>query len=420
MTDLPGRIKEAVTASVRDVQPRRDLLGAVYARYRRGRLVRVAIGAAAAMVALAGALTLAAGLWQSARGPVTGRHHAHAALFPGGGRVLLASGGTLRWVYADGRTQWIRGSFDGASVTAGEILAWKYTGAGAGYYTMALDGSHQRQVLPMTWSPRLSVIQAQLSPDRSLLGYVRQDIASATWVTDTLWIENLATGRSVSAGRIAKAGFSWLDPATLIATATGNRSLIAVTASTGLRRQIVTVSDPAMVRAYERARPAAGAPAYIRADGVPATGWTGRVAVWVAAAGRRPSSAPAELILSGVRPIAAYAPPTPSELGLTWGPEGLFALQTGAGDDPGSWHTYVGTAGRGSGPHSGRLSSGVAYGQNGVVFSPGGTVLALDDGGMETLVPVPRPQCQAGHGSRCVEFQPLVFPKPGAIQAWLP
>lgn len=429
MTDLGERIRDAVDASVRDNDPPPCLLTAVQSRYRRGRKVRAVIGAAAAMAAIAGAVALAVRPWQAAGGPVTGRHHGHAVLFPGGGRMLLESGARLRWLYPDGRVTWIPGRFDRASVTGAEILAWRYRGARAGYYTMTQSGRHQRRVLPMTWNRQVSVIQAALSPDLSLLAYVRQDIASAQSVTDTLWIKDLATGRSENAGQIAPAGFAWTGSRTLAATSPSGHALMLVNAETGARGVFLTVSDPALIRAYERAQPGAGPPHYIRADGAPGTGWAGRLAVWLAAPRHQSATAfmrdsspdrPAELVLTGRQPIAAYVPPAPSQLGLIWGPDGLFALQTGRGDLPGSWHAYIGViAGRGIHTQS-PLSARISGGQNGVVFSPGGTVLALNDGGMETLVAVPRPACQVAGSSRCLKFRPMVLPRTGTVQAWLP
>ncbi len=428
MTDLPGRIKAAVTASVADAEPPPGLLEAVHTRYRRGRRMRAAIGAAAAMAVLAGALTLAARPWQSSPAPVTGRHHAHAALFPGGGRVLLASGGTLRWVFPDGHTQWLPGSFDGASVTAGEILAWKFTGPAAGYYTMTLSGGNQRHVLPMAWNRRLSVIQAQLSPDRSMLGYVRQDMASPTSVTDTLWIENLATGRSVSAGPVSD-GFAWAGPRTLVATSATGHELSTVNTATGARLpssppQIRRWCEPMTTRLLAAGRwPSSPPTGRLRQDG-PAALLSGspRPGTCGGLSSRRRARTPGPPSSSwrappGRRICAANGLPARAHLGTG---TGLFALQTGAGELPGSWLTYVGASGNGGVPRRGQLSTGIAYGQNGVMFSPGRTVLALEDGGSETLVPVPRPQCQAAHGSPCLEFRPLVFPKAGAIQAWLP
>jgi hypothetical protein len=57
---------------------------------------------------------------------------------------------------------------------------------------------------------------------------------------------------------------------------------------------------------------------------------------------------------------------------------------------------------------------------DGTVFSPNGTVLALADSGMETLIPVPRADCGAAYRSRCLHFGRMVLPKSGVIQAWLP
>ena len=342
-------------------------------------------------------------------------------LFPGSGRLLLANAGVLRWLYPDGRTVRIPGSFNGATVSAGELLAWKYTHFGSGYYTMKLNGSQQRLVLPAGHDNKLSVIQAVLSPDGSRLAYVRQDVVSQSIVTDTLWVLDLATSRHADLGPISDSALAWYDNSTILTAAPDSASLVLVNAATGSRSAYLSVTDPALIRAYEQARPGAGPPGYIGSDGMTGIGASSRLAVWLAAARHGPNSGtfpqtaaftrPAEVILTGTTPLVAYAPKTPQQLSLTWGPHGLVLLRTGAGDLPGSWNTYAATL------RSGRTSRPVPYGMDGATFNPAGNVIALQDGGLETFVPTPRPACE--QTVRCLTFQQTSLLQEGTVQAWV-
>src|SRR5215472_13552106 len=184
MHDLQERLRDAIAASVEGAEPSFDLMTAVRRRHRQ-RLRRLAVaGRLAVAVVIAAAVFLTAryaepGHHAPAAGLIkTGKHNRATPVFPGGGRLLLADGGVLRWLYPDGRTVRIPGQFDAARVSAGQLLAWRYSDFGAAYYTMSLNGSRQRLVLPAGRDKKLSVINALLSPDRTTLAYIRQDLVS--------------------------------------------------------------------------------------------------------------------------------------------------------------------------------------------------------------------------------------------------
>lgn len=420
MTDLHQRLRDAITASVEGQEPTFDVMTAVRRRHRQRLRRRAAAGAAAAIVAVVAAATFLASHEQlkhhrPAVKP-TGHGKPGRALFPGGGRILLAGSGALRWLYPDGRTVWIPGSFDGANVASGELLAWKYTRFGASYYTMRLNGSRQRLILPAGHDSGLSVIGASLSPDGSKLAYIRQDELSASTVTDTLWVVNLATGHRADLGPISDSAFSWLDDVTILTAAPDTRSLLLVSAASGTRSTYLTVTDPVLIRAYNHARPGAGPPAYIGSDGITRPGRSPRIAVWLAAEDHQQGiglTRPAELVMTAAGLLVTYAPRTPQGLILTWGPRDLVLLRTGAGDNPGSWNAYVGTL------QSRQLSKPFLFGMQGATFNPAGNVIALQDDGVVTFVPTPRPACH--RTPRCLTFQVPIYQLQGeTVQAWTP
>lgn len=420
MTDLQEeRLRDAIAAAVEDAQPTFDVMAAVRSRHRRYRL-RVAASCAGAVCALVFLLT--AGIHVGLRPvhpPSAGpskhvKTNARSRSFPGGGRLLMAGGGVLSWLYPDGRTALIPGDFDGATVSPGGLLAWKYTGPGAGYYTMTLDGAHQRLVLPADRNPQLSVIAALVSPDGTRLAYIRQDV-TPTKVTNTLWVLEMATGRRVNLGPVSDSAFAWRDSSTILTGAADQRTLVLVSVATGHRTIYLSVSDSALVGAYERARPGAGPPASIGSDGMIGSGSSVRIAVWLAAADPRVSggfTSPAAVVMAGSRLVVTYAPSTPDALSLSFGPHALVLLQTGAGDNPASWNTYVGTL---PGIH---LSGPIPFGMDGAVFNPAGNVMALQDAESETFVPTPAPACSVT--AHCLHFTPVGLPEGGTIQAWVP
>jgi hypothetical protein len=414
MNDIQERLRDAITATVDGAEPSFDVMTAVRRRHRwRLRRLAAAGAAAVAVVATTAALLAARHALSGQQAPVTATTK-HGELFPGGGRLLLADAGALRWLYPDGRTIRIPGKFDGARVSAGELLAWRYSHFGASYYTMRLDGSGQRLVLPAVHDRKLDVIGAYLSPDESKLAYIQQDVVSQAKVTDTAWVLDLATGKRTDLGAMFDSAFAWLDDATILTTAPDGKSLVLISAATGRRSRYVAVTDPALAGAYEHAQPGAGPPAFIGSDGgVRGSGASALVAVWLAAKDRYGGiKRPAEVVLNGRTPVVTYAPKTPDALGLAWGPGDLVLLQTGAGDGPGTWKAYAATL------QSGRPSRSVPGGMAGATFNPAGNVMALQDGGTVTFVATPRPACE--HATRCLAFQPTALPQSGTVQAWLP
>jgi hypothetical protein len=418
MHDLQDRLRDAIAASVDGAEPSFDLMTAVRRRHRQ-RLGRLAVaGPLAVVIVIVATVLLAARHPQPGHhvpGAATntpGKHHLGAPVFPGGGRLLLANGGVLSWLYPDGRTVRIPGQFDAARVSAGQLLAWRYSNFGAAYYTMNLDGSRQRLVLPAGHDKKLSVINALLSPDRTTLAYIRQDLVSPAIVTDTLWVLNLATGKRADLGVISGSAFTWTGSTTILTGASDDRSLQLVSVATGRMTTYLTVRDPVLVHAYERARPGAGLPAYIGSDGVTGSGASSRIAVWLAASRHGGTFRPAEVVLADRTPLVTYAPPTPDALGFSWGPDSLVLLQTGAGDNPGSWNTYVATL------PSPRPSRPWPFGMDGATFNPAGNVIALQDDGTLTFVPTPRPGCE--RTAECLSFQPLSALQNGTLQAWIP
>lgn len=416
MNDLQDRLRDAIAASVDGAEPSFDLMTAVRRRHRQRLRRLAAAGAAAVMVVTATGLLAArqAHPGHQVPGAATtkpGEPNRPAPAFPGGGRLLLAGGGVLRWLYPDDRTIRIPGRFDGARVSAGQLLAWKYSRFGPAYYTMNLNGSRQRLVLHAGHDKKLSVIGALLSPNGSTLAYIRQDLVSPAIVTDTLWVLNLATGQRADLGTMFDSAFTWRDNATILTAAPDSKSLQLVSAATGRRTTYLTVTNSVLVHAYERARPGAGPPAYIGSDGITGAGASARIAVWLAANRGTGTFRPAEVVLAGSTPLVAYAPQTPQALSLTWGPDGLALLRTGAGDNPGSWKTYAATL------QNPRLSRPLHYGMDGATFNPAGNVIALQDSGLVTFVPTPRPACE--RTAKCLSFQTVNLEE-GTVQAWIP
>jgi hypothetical protein len=434
MSDLEERLRNAIDSSVEGAEPSFDVIDAVRRRHRR-RLIRViATSAATVMAVIAAAVLLGLPHRAAPHPPAAAKTNNPNSLklttpvFPGGGRLLLANGGGLEWLYPGGRAVQIAGDFDGARVSGGELLAWKYTSHGPGYYTMKLNGSQQRLVLPAERNKLFDDIQAQLSPDGSRLAYIRQQVNAlqgrSTVTSYTLWVLDLATGQRVDLGPVSMSAggssLAWRDDITILVTSADAKALLLVNAVTRSRSTYLAVTDPALISAYEQARPGAGPPAYISSDGWRGHGTASHLAVWLAAASRTTHpgtfpqatafTRPAEIVLAGTKPLVTYAPETPQQLSLTWGPNGLVLLTTGAGDNPGSWNTYAATL------QSDRLSQPMPYGGDGAIFNPAGNVIALQDSGLVTFVSTPRPACR--RTARCVAFQPTNLLQPGTVQAW--
>jgi hypothetical protein len=95
---------------------------------------------------------------------------------------------------------------------------------------------------------------------------------------------------------------------------------------------------------------------------------------------------------------------------------GVFLLNSRSGqcDCPDTWRsvTYAGTA------HSEQLTSlpGILSTWSASAVNPEGTVIALYDGGIIDLVPVPPPAC--GQKGKCLHFQMQQLLGRGTLLAW--
>jgi hypothetical protein len=406
MDDLEERIREAVDASVADAEPRPSIIDAVRSRHRR-HLMRVAAASVMTVAAVAAAvvtLALPRGGHSSPTRLLKTRHA--LAAFPGGGRLLFADRGGLNWLYADGREVRITAGFAGAALAASSLVTWN----GTGVYVMRPDGRRRHMVLSFGSGKANGVIGVVgLSPDGSRLAYfVGADPVGVT--KDTLWVVDLTTGHRVELGRVSSA--MWRDNATIMATSVNGKQLLLINSATGSRSVYLILGDPVLVRAYERAQPAAGRPAVMNAGGFSDSRPSAPFAVQLGARGPFVGRQPAEVVLLGRGRVVTYAPPTPQQFEFSWGPDGLFLIQTGAGDNPASWNAYVGSI------SSDRLSKPIPYGMDGAIFNPEGSVIALQDGNQVTFLPTPRPECQ--RTTRCLSFQPKDLVSLGQLLAWVP
>jgi len=415
MSDIETKLREAMRTAVADAQPPRAVMELVLRRHRR-RKTRLAAASAIALAVVVAAVPVA-GVLRGGTGRPAHRPAA-APLFPGGGRLLFADGAGLEWLYPDGRTVQFASGFAGATPEGTGLLAWKQTKYGFSYYAMNLDGSAARLVLPAGHSKQIGAVEAQLSPDGSRLAYQVQDIHPGGQVTNEIWSADLETGQKSDLG--PGSGIAWQGNTTILADSPGQRSLLLVNVSNRSRTTYLTVDDPSLVRAYERARPGTGPPVLISSDGWSAGGGISALAVsLVARSSRGFPSKPAEVLVEKGR-VLAFAPNDRQQLMLTWGPRGIFLLQSGAGDNPGSWAngTYAGTV------HDAQLSRLQVLGDPGWdagAFNPAGSVIALspsDDSGTVTFAAVPSPACeQAG---RCLRLPPKQLSGRGTLQAWEP
>jgi hypothetical protein len=402
MSDLEERLRDAIDASLADAGPKFDVMAAVRNRHR-WRLIR-AMATSVVIVALAVAAGVLIGVPRIGPGsaPATGQG---LPVFPGGGRLLFADSHGLKWLYPDGKTVRIAAGFSGAEVAAGRLVAWDKTGA----YVMNPDGSGRRLVLPFRpGQPNGAIAVAGLSPDGSRVAYY---VGADPVVTgDTLWVADLATGRRVGLGRVSSA--MWRDNSTFLASSVDGSALLLISAQTGGRSvYLKPLSDQLLIRAYQRAWPGAGRPAVMNPGGFSGSRSSAAFAVELAAAGPFVGRHPAEAVLLGAGHVVTYAPVTKQQFEFKWGPGGLFLIQTGAGDDPPSWRTYVGSI------HSDRLAQPVRHGTDAATFSPAGNVLALKDGAQMTFLPTPRPACQAT--GNCLDFQPMHLKVDGTLLAWV-
>jgi hypothetical protein len=404
MNDFERQVREAMSAMVADAEPPPAVMEGVRRRHRRrnGRLAALGAVIIALVVAVAPVVnSLRAGGARPGHGHTSGR-----LLFPGGGRMLLEAYGELKWLYPDGKTVRIARGFHWAEVAAGRLVAVGKTGA----YVMNLDGSRRHLVLRFRPGKRNGAnAVGGLSPDGSRLAYY---VGTDPVVTgDTLWVVNLATGRRVELGRVSSD--MWRDNTTILATSVDGNTLLLINAQSGSRSVYLRpLSDPRLITAYQRAQPSAGRPAVMNAGGFSSSRSSAAFAVQLGAAGPYVGRRPAEAVLLGGSRVVTYAPATPQQFIFEWGPGGMFLIRTGAGDGPGTWKTYAGSI------QSGHLAQAGPYGMDGATFNPAGDVIALQDDGVTTFLPTPRPACEAT--AECLHFQPKFLSIEGAILAWVP
>lgn len=55
---------------------------------------------------------------------------------------------------------------------------------------------------------------------------------------------------------------------------------------------------------------------------------------------------------------------------------------------------------------------------DGATFNPAGNVIALQDSGLVTFAPTPRPACELT--AKCLAFRPVNLLQEGSVQAWVP
>ena len=415
MSDIETQLREAMRTAVADAQPPRAVMELVLRRHRR-RNARLAAVSAIALAAVVAVVPLA-GVLRGGTGRPAHRP-ASAPLFPGGGRLLFADGTGLAWLYPDGRTVQFAPGFAGATPEGTGLLAWKQTKYGFSYYAMNLDGSAPRLVLPAGHSKQLTNVAAQLSPDGSRLAYDVQDIHPGGQVTNEIWSADLETGQKSDLG--PGSGVAWQGSTTILTESADLKSLLLLNVSSRSRATYLTVDNPVLVRAYERARPGAGRPAFISWDGRSTGRGSSAFAVSLAARSRPgPLSKPAEVLVEKGR-VLAFAPNDRQLLMLTWGPRGNFLLQSGAGDNPPSWAngTYVGTV---HGAQLSRVRLFIDPGWDAGAFNPAGDVIALstsEGDGTVTFETVPSPACELA--GACLRFRPRQLAARGTLLAWEP
>ena len=399
MSDLEDRIQHVLDASVATVEPPPDLIQVVQRRYRR-RMARAALASAAAVAVIAAGVALT-GLPGRA-GSAAGQRHSHApthraSVFPGGGRLLFAGRRGLKWLYPDGSIVRIASGFSDAQVSGTELVAWNSTGV----YTMGLDGTRQHLAVVLQPGSASSFPQTgALSPGGVRIAY---------YVGRTLWAADLTTGRRVGLGQVVFEG--WRNDATILASATTGRELLLINAATGYTSGYLSIADPALRHAYQHAWPHSAAPAGITSEGFSGSGISSALAITLSAHGRYGGARPAWIIRTRTGRLFTYTPPAPQLSEFSWGPHGLFRIETGAGDNPASWNAYIGAV------QDNRLSAPIGYGADGVAFNPAGTVIAFQDSNQITFLPVPQPACRA---TACLHFQLKYLVNQGRLITWAP
>ena len=369
MSNIEDRLHSILDESVSEAHVSHDLITAVRARHRRRRTAAAA-WTAIAVAGILSAVTLA--LLPSVADPKPAVTVAPSApLFPGGGRLLFLNKERLYWQYADGRVQDIASGFVGATITDGQLLAWKSDkGYRSSYTTMRLDGSGSQLALPAETDARFDDSVVSLSPDGSQLAFIRRDLTAAPGVPDQLWISEVSTGTRRHLGTAFANSMWWQDATTLLVTSADHRSLESVNVNTGTRTTVLSVADPRVAGEYRKARPSSGAPTFIQADGW-APGRSHReLAILVAGSDANGVTQPAEIIVAGTQ-MTTFAPPPVQQWTFTWGVGGSFVL--GVGSPHRVWDTYYGKV------QLSQVLATIPFGESGAFVSPDGTTVALQD-----------------------------------------
>ncbi len=359
--------------------------------------------------------------------------HAGTASFPSG-RILFADSWGLRWLYPDGKTTYIAHGFIGASMVAGgtKLLAWRPTQnpharppcggcfADVDYYLMNLNGSGRRLVLraePTSGKVQVGHLSVEASPDGRRLAYVRQGESRSTGnnLFDQLWAIDLANGHKIDLGRAPSSdtAFTWGNNSTLLAESANGTTLQEVSVTTGRKTTYLTVSNPRIVRAYERARPGAGSP-----KGIDPIGWSTdstrsalAVTLW---GGSRLFPTKAVIALVGRGVIRSYAPDSKPLLTLTWGPAGRFMIESALATTAVKAGLYAGMVG------TSKLYRLPSFGRpDKLAFSPQGTVIAQGyESGTWAFVRAPAAMCHTSAG--CASFRPMTRDEGERLIAWAP
>lgn len=378
-SDFERRLADSLAPAFAQVEVPPGILSTVRRRHRR----RLAYTTIASVAAVAGVVT---GIAYAVRGfapaPLNPTAPASQGEFPGGGRLLLLDGQGLTWANSDGTVTRIGGGYSGAQISGASILAWKPAGDSLEYYLTNLDGGNAQLVLPTAPSGATDT-NLSLSPDGSRLAFVREVESPEGKVTDTLWVRDLASGQQSAVHDVSRNPLTWLDGHTILASSADVRDLIAIDAATGRAETYLSTTAPAITTAYEQARPSGGPPRFIHADGWASQPQSSELAVSIAgqnAAGN--FSAPIEALVQGGRVVQVVAVQTPQQLDFAWGPGGTFVVQTGAGDNPMSWHAFLGRTG------SSDVSGPIQSDGNSAAVGPDGRHVAVQqDGAIEVAAP---------------------------------
>ncbi len=286
--------------------------------------------------------------------------------FPGIGRILFERNGTIGWLYPDGTVQRIAKGFLGAKLfpgfpgNSGSLLAWKLTREDNDYYTMALDGSLVRHVLPP--GPMVDNIPpgheaVQVSPDGKKLAYLSytSNRAAPGRARFELFVMDLATKRTTDLGPVGPFTTAhtlvWNDDSiVLLVQSPDARSIQYVNVHDprpSQRGPYLRVDDRRMASAYAKAWPGAGPPTQIAPIGWDPDPEVGDLAVLLSQAGGR---RPAVAVLTN-RHTVAFAPKDGRpNLSLAWGLHGQFVLFSYSNPPSGGEYgsLYLGDASTGS------------------------------------------------------------------------